>query len=82
MYFRYAKNEMETVHLPIGNIFPFISRYRLINPYKANYSNKISLENTLRKFLKDSTDTTSVYMQVLLNKILKYQNGCHLLGRK
>ena len=48
----------------INRIFPFLSRYNLVNPFKRNRLNKISLKNSLRSFLTRSTDTTSVYMQV------------------
>ena len=64
LYFKYSKDEMESFYLPINRILPFLSRYRLINPFKTNFTNNISLKNSLRTFLTKSTDTSSVYMQV------------------
>lgn len=56
---------MEGYQLPKGKLFPFLSRYSLVEPYKSNAVNQKAIHDSIRKFLAKSKDEESVYRQIL-----------------
>lgn len=59
-FFRVSKDYIEEQVNPITYIFPIMSHYNLINPYRTNIKNLNVMHEAFRGLMKRSNDTESV----------------------
>lgn len=62
---RMAKDVMVIFGTQLGNIFPFIQTYSLMNPYKSVMQNSITLYSAVRKYCDESKDENSLFNRLL-----------------
>ena len=61
IYPKVTNDQFQAFMLPIGKIFPFLSIYQLVDPFKTNAKNKKAYYDALVEYLDNNTDEDSVY---------------------
>ncbi|CAI2386469.1 unnamed protein product [Moneuplotes crassus] len=68
MLIRVAKVYLDQHFSPFTNMFPILSKYKFINPYKRDYKNLQTFEKAIHHIMTTSKDTSSVGSKFFANK--------------
>ena len=69
-YSKISRDQFIAYLSPKGKIFSFLTKYNLVEPYKSNVRNITNLINSLREFVKLSSDKESVYHKIMSLKVI------------
>lgn len=63
-YFQYIKDEFDGFFDIRAAFLPFLAKYKLIEPFKTNFKNNRTFNESIKQFLKTTKDTESVYKRL------------------
>ena len=73
-FLKLIQDHLKAFHHPLAIFFPFLSHYKLVNPFRSNAKNVRTFQVFMHEIIEESKDTDSILYEILNSKQFTYED--------